>query len=166
MDNPACTQGVDAALMPNLVRIHSDAAHRPRMEFAVTNPIRIEALHPQFVGDDLVVHTSMNSVWGNYDVGEVSPYTPDVTSDYISVGITGPRSDFLATAGSLRAEALLRRRADVPFRGRLTRGLARVPDFALVHRLGVQGGEIGRLQAVGRTPVFALAACHVTPAGG
>ena len=49
MDNPACTRGVDEAVMPNVVRIHSDPDHRPRMEFAVTNPIRIEALHPQFL---------------------------------------------------------------------------------------------------------------------
>ena len=90
MDNPACSNGVDAALMPNLVRIHSDAEHRPRMDFAVTNPIRIEALHPQFVGDDLVVHVAMNAVWGNYDIAEVSAYTPDVTSDDMKLGIAGP----------------------------------------------------------------------------
>ena len=90
MDNPACTGGVDAALMPNLVRFHSDAEHRPRMEFAVTNPIRIEALHPQFVGDDLVVHAAMNAVWGNYDIAEVSSYTPDVTPADMVLGIKGP----------------------------------------------------------------------------
>jgi hypothetical protein len=91
MDNPACSQGVDATLMPNLVRIHSDAEHRPRMEFAVTNPIRIEALHPQFVGDDLVVHAAMNAVWGNYDIAEVNPsYTPDVTEEDLALAIDGP----------------------------------------------------------------------------
>ncbi|MFA5944216.1 MAG: hypothetical protein WC876_07105 [Candidatus Thermoplasmatota archaeon] len=90
MDNPACTNGVDAALMPNLVRIHSDAEHRPRMDFAVTNPLRIEALHPQFVGDDLVVHVAMNAVWGNYDIAEVSTYTPEVTADDMKLDIAGP----------------------------------------------------------------------------
>jgi hypothetical protein len=90
MDNPACTGGVDAALMPNLVRFHSDAEHRPRMEFAVTNPLRIEALHPQFVGDDLVVHVAMNAVWGNYDIAEVNPYTPDVVPEDLTLAIEGP----------------------------------------------------------------------------
>jgi MYXO-CTERM domain-containing protein len=91
MDNPACTGGVDEALMPNVVRIHSDADHRPRMEFAVTNPIRIEALHPQFVGDDLVVHAAMNAVWGNYDIAEVNPsYTPDVTAADMALAVDGP----------------------------------------------------------------------------
>ncbi|MEA3136059.1 MAG: hypothetical protein QOC71_340, partial [Thermoplasmata archaeon] len=89
MDNPACTNGVDAALMPNLVRFHSDAAHRPRMDFAITNPIQIEALHPQFVGDDLVVHASMNAAWGNYDIAEVNSYTPNVTAEDMVVGIDG-----------------------------------------------------------------------------
>ncbi|HUR25477.1 MAG TPA: hypothetical protein VM327_05635 [Candidatus Thermoplasmatota archaeon] len=89
MDNPACN-GVDAALMPNLVRFHSDAGHRPRMEFAITNPLRIEALHPQFVGDDLVVHAAMNAVWGNYDIAEVSTYTPNVTAADMVLGIQGP----------------------------------------------------------------------------
>src|SRR5262249_5458499 len=41
---------------------------------------RLEYLHPQFVGDDLVVHTSMNAAWGNYDVNP----------DSIQVKITGP----------------------------------------------------------------------------
>jgi hypothetical protein len=90
MDNPACPRGVDEALMPNVVRIHSDADHRPRMEFAVTNPIRIEALHPQFVGDDLVVHAAMNAVWGNYDIAEVNTYTPDVAPDWMRLAIDGP----------------------------------------------------------------------------
>jgi hypothetical protein len=89
MDNPACT-GLDEAVMPNVVRVHSDAAHRPRLEFAVTNPLRIEALHPQFVGDDLVVHAAMNAAWGNYDIAEVNPYTPEVTADDLQLSIRGP----------------------------------------------------------------------------
>jgi hypothetical protein len=89
MDNPACSSGPDAALMPNLVSIHSSKDHRPRMEFAITNPIRVTTLHPQFVGDDLVVHTGANAAWGNYDVGEPSPYTPGLV-DGITVKIDGP----------------------------------------------------------------------------
>jgi hypothetical protein len=89
MDNPACTQP-DAALMPNLVRVTSSPGHRPRMEFAVRNPLRIDALHPQFVGDDLVVHAAVNAAWGNYDVGEPSIYTPSVTDDDLKVTIQGP----------------------------------------------------------------------------
>jgi hypothetical protein len=108
IDNPYCTGAGTSdgskELMPNMVQDHSSAQFRPRMELAVMNPIRLEYLHPQFVGDDLVVHTSMNSVWGNYDVGEVSPYTPDVTSDYISVGITGP-----SPATSLAQAAIVQR---------------------------------------------------------
>jgi hypothetical protein len=89
MDNPACS-GVDKALMPNLVRYHSDPEHRPRMEFAMTNAVRIDALHPQFVGDDLVVHAAMNAAWGNYDVAEVNDFTPDVTAEDLTLVITGP----------------------------------------------------------------------------
>ncbi|MHB8633879.1 MAG: hypothetical protein ACYDBQ_07945 [Thermoplasmatota archaeon] len=69
MDNGACNQpGQSGYLMPNNVRIYSDPNHRPRMELNVMNPIRIEYMHPEFVGDELVVHTSENSPWGNYDV--------------------------------------------------------------------------------------------------
>ena len=103
MDNPACTTQ-DKELMPNIVKMHSSAQFRPRMELSVMDPIRLEYLHPQFVGDDLVVHTSMNSVWGNYDVGEVNPYTPDVTPDFIQVGITGP-----SPATSLAQAAIVQR---------------------------------------------------------
>ena len=89
MDNPACTDA-DHAAMPNVVRVSSLPGHRPRMEFAVTDPLRIDALHPQFVGDDLVVHAAVNAVWGNYDVGEPSLYTPNVTADDLKVTIQGP----------------------------------------------------------------------------
>jgi hypothetical protein len=89
MDNPACADA-DHALMPNVVRVASVPGHRPRMEFAVTDPLRIDALHPQFVGDDLVVHAAVNAVWGNYDVGEPSVYTPNVTADDLRLTIVGP----------------------------------------------------------------------------
>lgn len=97
MDNPACTAGPDAALMPNLVALHSSDAFRPRLELAVTNPLRITTLHPQFVGDDLVIHTSMNSAWGNYDVNEQDP-------DGIQVTVTGP-----SPATSLAKAAIVQR---------------------------------------------------------
>jgi hypothetical protein len=89
MDNPACAEGPDATLMPNVVAIHSSPAFRPRMEFAITNPLRITTLHPQFVGDDLIVHVGANAAWGNYDVAEPSPYTPGLV-DGLKVEITGP----------------------------------------------------------------------------
>jgi MYXO-CTERM domain-containing protein len=103
MDNPACTQGPDAALMPNTVAIHSSAGHRPRMELSITNPLRITSLHPQFVGDDLVVHAAANAAWGNYDVGEPSPYTPDVV-DGLSVVIEGPSPAASLALNSLVSE--------------------------------------------------------------
>lgn len=107
IDNPYCTDptGDDKAyVMPSTVAAYTDAAHRPVMILNVMNPIRLEYLHPQFVGDDLVVHTSMNSVWGNYDVGEVSAFTPQVTEDYIKVSIEGP-----SAATSLAKAALVQR---------------------------------------------------------
>lgn len=91
IENPACSDVTGKNyIMPNVLAGYTDKTDRPRMEFAVNNPIRLEYLHPQFVGDDLVVHTSMNSVWGNYDVGEVNGMTPQVTEEFISVRIDGP----------------------------------------------------------------------------
>lgn len=94
IDNPQCqdpTGENQEYIMASTVAAYTDVEHRPVMQFNIMNPVRLEYLHPQFVGDDLVVHTSMNSVWGNYDVGEVNPgFTPQVTEDYIKVGITGP----------------------------------------------------------------------------
>jgi hypothetical protein len=95
-DNPYCNSD-DKKLMPNMVKTHTSAQYRPRMELAITDPIRLEYLHPQFVGDDLVVHTSMNSAWGNYDVDEQDP-------DGIQVAITGP-----SPATSLAKAALVQR---------------------------------------------------------
>lgn len=55
-------------LMLDHVLVHSSSAYRPLLKWAVMNPLYIEALHPQFVGDDLAFHTASNSVWGSYDV--------------------------------------------------------------------------------------------------
>jgi len=76
-DNP--DQGY---VMPNMVQTRTDMKHRPRMTLAVMNAVRIEYMHPQFVGDDMVIHTSENSPWGNYDVQEMS--------GGIDLTITGP----------------------------------------------------------------------------
>lgn len=105
MDNPLCTDVAGKNyIMPNMVAAYTAPDDRPRMEFAVLNPVRLEYLHPQFVGDDLVVHTSMNSVWGNYDVGEVNAMTPQVTDEFIKVTIEGP-----SPATSLAKAALVQR---------------------------------------------------------
>jgi hypothetical protein len=92
----ACLQP-EGKLMPNLVKVHTSPQFRPRMELAINDPIRLEYLHPQFVGDDLVIHTSMNSAWGNYDVNEQDP-------DGIAVAITGP-----SPATSLAKAAIVQR---------------------------------------------------------
>jgi len=68
MDNPVCAEGM---LMPDVVAMHTSEGHRPRMELSILNPIRIEYLHPQFIGKELYVHASLNSPWGNYDVDEL-----------------------------------------------------------------------------------------------
>ncbi len=94
-DDPAAQQ----SFMPNTVRLHSSPGHRPHFTWTVLEPIRIEALHPQFIGDDLVIHTSANSPWGNYDVRgdaehEVGGYTVAVE------GPTVPRALDLVYFGS------------------------------------------------------------------
>ena len=95
MDNPQCGDpSTTGSIMPNEVSIYTAPQFRPRMELGVMDPIRLEYLHPQFVGDDLVVHTSMNSAWGNYDVNE----------DTIQVTITGP-----SPAPSLARAAVVQR---------------------------------------------------------
>lgn len=70
LDNPHCGDPSQSYLMPNLVRVHTSPEFRPRMEPRIHVPVRIEYMHPQFIFEDLVVHTSMNSPWGNYDVDE------------------------------------------------------------------------------------------------
>jgi len=66
--NPYCSDPAQGAPMPNLVRVHSSPEARPRMDVRVASPIHIDYLHPQFLGDDLVIHASVNAPWGNYDV--------------------------------------------------------------------------------------------------
>jgi hypothetical protein len=97
MDVPTCNTSPDAAVMANNVWPWTSAQFRPRMETSIMDPIRLEYLHPQFVGDDLVIHTSMNSAWGNYDVNEQDP-------DGIQVSVTGP-----SPATSLAKAAIVQR---------------------------------------------------------
>ncbi len=73
MDNPYCDNPQypdDQYVMPNNVRPHTSPGHRPSIHLAVMNPLVVDYLHPQFIGDELVIHTSVNSPWGNYDVDE------------------------------------------------------------------------------------------------
>ncbi len=72
MDNPYCAdpsapKGGDYMFL-NFALVHTSSDFRPMVKWNIMNPIMIEALHPQFVGDDLVVHTASNSPYGSYDV--------------------------------------------------------------------------------------------------
>ncbi len=93
---PGCEEPENGYFMPNLVRVHTSPEFRPRIDLAVMNPIRIEYIHPQFVGEELVIHTSMNSPWGNYDVDE--------QPGGITIGVDGP-----TPAASLARAAFVQR---------------------------------------------------------
>lgn len=89
MEGVPCGGGIDSDqyLMPDFVRVHTSPDFRPQMQWSIMNPLRIEYLHPQFIGDDLVVHTSSNSPWGNYDVrGDQA----SESQGGLTVDITGP----------------------------------------------------------------------------
>lgn len=96
MSVPGCDTDPDESLMASNVRTHTSPAFRPRAELATRNPIWIEYIHPQVVGEALVIHTSMNSPWGNYDVNG--------TRGGISLKLTGP-----SEAKSLTRTALVQR---------------------------------------------------------
>ncbi len=71
--------------MADYVLVHTSSEYRPQLKWNIMNPLYIEALHPQFVGDDLVVHTASNSPWGSYDVqGDLGNEQP------MSLEVTGP----------------------------------------------------------------------------
>lgn len=77
----------DAYFMTDHLRVHTSPEFRPGMTWHAMNAIRIEYLHPQFIGDDLVIHTSSNSPWGNYDVrGDKD----DESQGGLSVEVKGP----------------------------------------------------------------------------
>ncbi len=97
--DPACSgpgQHEDDYLMPNLLRPHASPELLPRLEWSVLNPIGIEYIRPQFIGEDLVILTSMNSPWGSYDVDE--------QPGGITVAVDGP-----TPAASLRQVAVAQR---------------------------------------------------------
>ncbi len=79
---PGCQEDPDASFMPGSIEIYTSPEHRPRLDLAVMNPVRIDYIHPQFVGTDLLIHTSLNSPWGNYDVDE--------TEGGITMEVSGP----------------------------------------------------------------------------
>jgi hypothetical protein len=64
----ACPDPASGSVMPNLVRVHTSAAHRPRLELGVTDPVRLHYVHPQFVQGVLVLHASADAAWGQADV--------------------------------------------------------------------------------------------------
>lgn len=80
MDVPGCNEDPDAALMSSQVLSFTSPELRPRLEWSVRNPLSIEYIHPQFVGEQLLVHMSFQSPWGNYDVDE-APGGIEVTID-------------------------------------------------------------------------------------
>jgi hypothetical protein len=81
-DVPGCDSDSDSTFMPGSVEVYTSPEYRPRIELAIMNPVRIDYIHPQFIGDDLLIHTSLNSPWGNYDVDE--------GEGGISMNVTGP----------------------------------------------------------------------------
>ncbi len=82
LDIPGCDSDNDSAFTPGTVELFTDADHRPRLDTAILNPLELLYIHPQFVGNDLYIHTSFNSPWGNYDVDE--------TPGGIEVSVEGP----------------------------------------------------------------------------
>lgn len=82
MQVPGCDSSTDESLMASNMRLHTSPDFRPRLEWSITNPLQIEYVHPQFVGDDLVIHTAISSPWGNYDVDE--------SVDGLQITIEGP----------------------------------------------------------------------------
>ena len=104
MKVPTCDSNPDQAFMPNVVNVWSSPEARPRMHLSIMDPIRIEYMHPQFIGDELVIHTASNSPWGNYDVDEVANSGTCYTEGGITLRIQGP-----STARSLCRAAVVQR---------------------------------------------------------
>jgi hypothetical protein len=70
MDNEYCNDpGADGTYaMPDYVAAHASPEFLARLEWNIMNPLRIEGLAPQFLGDDLALHAAVSSAWGAYDV--------------------------------------------------------------------------------------------------
>ncbi len=89
VQNPVCgdpqASGGGDYIFPNFALVHTSSDFRPHMTWNIVNPVLIEALHPQFVGDDLVIHSASNSPYGSYDVlGDL------VSEQAMVLEITGP----------------------------------------------------------------------------
>lgn len=89
-----CEDPAAGYVMPHTVQVHSSPAHRPRLAVLAERAVRLDYVHPQFVGDLLYIHTAMNTPWGNYDI--------DVRN--ITVDVRGPTQ-----ASSLRLAAFVQR---------------------------------------------------------
>lgn len=70
LDVPPCDEDPDESLMPSNVEVYTSPDLRPRLEWSIMNPLEILYIHPEPVGDELILHTGFNSPWGNYDVDE------------------------------------------------------------------------------------------------
>lgn len=69
MANPVCNDAAnDEYVMPDLVERYAANGFWPNLQLNIFNPLRVEYLNPQFIGDDLVFHASAASPWGGYDV--------------------------------------------------------------------------------------------------
>ncbi len=90
LKNDACKDPANKGLMPNLMEMHTDKDHRPRMDVSLRDAIRCEYIHPQHIGDDIVVHVSLQSAWGNYDVDETVVPGTDGTQGGVAITIDGP----------------------------------------------------------------------------
>ena len=69
VDSSACPDA-DHAAMPSVVEPFMDPDHRPRIELAAADPLRIVGLSPRFVNGSVAVRGLATSLWGNYDVDE------------------------------------------------------------------------------------------------
>ena len=67
MATPLCDPD-DGQLLAASVGRYTGPDARPRLEFGVAEPLRLEYLHPQFVEDDLVLHSAVMSPWGANDI--------------------------------------------------------------------------------------------------
>ncbi len=162
IDNPACTgpspnESGDYAFL-NFGLVHTSSDYRPMLKWNIMNPVMIEALHPQFVGDDLVVHTASNSPYGSYDVLgdlkseqpmvlEIVGPSPAMTLDQValvdhSLG-HGPEEHFKAVA----ATWLWNYKADMAKDGKYTVTLRVQNDQQTAEAIAVATFEIGNGKA-------------------
>ncbi|MGH2652315.1 MAG: hypothetical protein ACRDHK_14020, partial [Actinomycetota bacterium] len=65
--------------------LRTGTAYPNRMVWTITNPIRVNYIHPQFIGDrKLVIHAAFNSPFGNYDV-DVDQANPQKLNEALKV---------------------------------------------------------------------------------